>query len=230
MTVTRPIVIVGSDASARRALRTWFEREHWLVREAEEPLLAGVGEPPAVVVACSTGGDQAAVAACSHLRHAPFTRGVPILVFGVRPDARDAVLEAGADDVLDAVNPRELIARVRALLRRRSAAGESPHEVYERGRLRIDFDAREVRIDGSAVHVPLRDFALLRFFVEHPNRVHRREEVLAAVWGRKVRVEPRTVDAHVRRLRGMLARAGAASALVTVRGVGYRLDPSRLEG
>src|SRR5579883_2341533 len=222
MPLTRPIVIVGSDAPAREALRTWFEREHWFVREADEPLLAGLGDAPAAIVAC-TDGHQAAVAVCSRLRHAPGTRGVP-------PEARGAVLEAGADDVLDATNPRELIARVRAALRRRSAAQAPPHEVYERGRLRIDFDAREVRIDGRGVHVAARDFALLRFFVEHPSRVHRREEVLAAVWGRKVRVEPRTVDAHVRRLRWVLARAGAAAALVTVRGVGYRLDPSRLEG
>jgi|GEM_PF-1214683 two-component system phosphate regulon response regulator PhoB len=229
MPLTRPIVIVGSDAPAREALRTWFEREHWFVREADEPLLAGLGDAPAAIVAC-TDGHQAAVAVCSRLRHAPGTRGVPILVCGVPPEARGAVLEAGADDVLDATNPRELIARVRAALRRRSAAQAPPHEVYERGRLRIDFDAREVRIDGRGVHVAARDFALLRFFVEHPSRVHRREEVLAAVWGRKVRVEPRTVDAHVRRLRWVLARAGAAAALVTVRGVGYRLDPSRLEG
>jgi two-component system phosphate regulon response regulator PhoB len=227
MTLTRPIVIVGRNESARRALRTWFEREHWVVREAEEPVLVLLGDAPELVVACMDGED-AAVAACSRLRHAPVTRGVPILVCGVRPDARDALLEAGADDVLGAPNPRELVARVRALLRRRSVAETPPREVFERGRLRIDFDAREVRLDGRPLHVPLRDFALLRFFVEHPNRVHRREEVLAAVWGRKVRVEPRTVDAHVRRLRRLLAQGGAAAALVTVRGVGYRLDPSRL--
>jgi len=98
--------------------------------------------------------------------------------------------------------------------------------VFEQGCLRIDFDAYEVFLDGRKVHLYLREFEILRFFVQFPNRVFTRARILESVWGSKKRdVDPRTVDVHVRRLRTRIERDHAHPELiVTVRGVGYKFD------
>lgn len=98
-----------------------------------------------------------------------------------------------------------------------------PANVYEQGRLRIDFDAYEVFVDGQQVHLFLREFQLLRFFVQSPNHVFRREQILDLVWGPEASIDLRTVDVHIRRLRTVIERDDAHPELiVTVRGVGYK--------
>ncbi|HVO27142.1 MAG TPA: winged helix-turn-helix domain-containing protein [Candidatus Margulisiibacteriota bacterium] len=98
-------------------------------------------------------------------------------------------------------------------------------DAYEKGRLRIDFAAYEVWLDGRPVHLSLRDFELLRFFVRSPNRVYDRTLILKLVWGNDTHVTQRTVDVHVRRLRLRIERDPANPELiVTVRGVGYRFN------
>jgi DNA-binding response OmpR family regulator len=102
--------------------------------------------------------------------------------------------------------------------------------VYEKGRLRIDFDAYEVLVDGRKVHVFLREFELLRFLVHAPNRVFSREQILRELWRRDDHVEPRTVDVHMRRLRTRIERnADHPEVIVTVRGVGYKFNDRALE-
>jgi DNA-binding response OmpR family regulator len=102
---------------------------------------------------------------------------------------------------------------------------EPRSDVYEKGRLRIDFAAYEVWLDGQLAHLSLRDFELLRFFVRSPNRVYDRSLILKLVWGNDTHVTPRTVDVHVRRLRVRIERDPALPELiVTVRGVGYRFN------
>jgi len=102
-------------------------------------------------------------------------------------------------------------------------------DVYEKGRLRIDFAAYEVWLDNQPVHLSLRDFELLRFFVRSPNRVYERGLILKLVWGNDTHVTQRTVDVHVRRLRLRIERDPAAPELiVTVRGVGYRFNDRAL--
>jgi two-component system, OmpR family, alkaline phosphatase synthesis response regulator PhoP len=114
-------------------------------------------------------------------------------------------------------------------LSERSVRGpEPPRRVYECGRLRIDFDAYEVWVDGHSVHLLRREYELLRFFVESPNRVFDRTQILAHVWPR-ARINPRTVDVHVYRLRHCLERDPEHPELfVTVRGVGWRFDERTL--
>jgi DNA-binding response OmpR family regulator len=123
------------------------------------------------------------------------------------------------------------VARVRAVLRR--THGEDvppPHEVFERGRLRVDFDTYEVFVGGDRASLSLREFELLKFFVQHPYRVYDRLQLLDLVWGRDTHVEPRTVDVHIRRLRKRIERNDAAPDLIlTVRGVGYKFNPDALE-
>ena len=101
---------------------------------------------------------------------------------------------------------------------------------YDQGGLRIDFDGYEVFLDGRKIHVYLREFEILRFFIQHPNRVFTRAHILDAVWGSKSRgIDPRTVDVHVRRLRTRIERDHAHPELiVTVRGVGYKFDARAL--
>ena len=124
------------------------------------------------------------------------------------------------------------MARVRAVLRR--THGEevpAPHEVFERGRLRVDFDTYEAAVDGARAALSLREFELLKFFVTHPNRVYDRLQLLDLVWGQDVHVEPRTVDVHIRRLRKHIEKNDAEPELiVTVRGVGYKFNPDALDG
>jgi len=111
--------------------------------------------------------------------------------------------------------------------RLRTHAGDiaAPHETFERGRLRIDFDTYEVFVDDAAVPLSIRDFELLKFFVRHPHRVYDRVQLLDLVWGPDTCVEPRTVDVHIRRLRKRIERDdGAPELILTVRGVGYKCN------
>ena len=106
----------------------------------------------------------------------------------------------------------------------------APHEFYERGRLRIDFDTYEAFLGGNRMTVSLREFELLKFFVLHPYRVYDRLQLLDLVWGQEVHVEPRPVDVHIRRLRKHIERDDANPELIlTVRGVGYKFIPDTLE-
>jgi two-component system response regulator RegX3 len=101
-------------------------------------------------------------------------------------------------------------------------------ELLQCGAICADLDAYEVTVDGQPVQVYLREFEILVLLLRHPNRVWRREEIIAAIWGAADAVEPRTIDVHIRRLRTHLGgRKGAGSAIVTVRGVGYKLDARR---
>lgn len=118
-------------------------------------------------------------------------------------------------------------------IRRAESAGpppERPREVYEKGRLRIDFDAYEVFVDGKQVHLSLRNFELLSFFVRSPHRVYDRDKILQLVWGKQMHVAPRTIDVHVRSLRVQIERDPTHPDLIlTVRGVGYRFNERALE-
>ncbi|HTY53942.1 MAG TPA: winged helix-turn-helix domain-containing protein, partial [Candidatus Binataceae bacterium] len=170
---------------------------------------------------------------CRKLRNAPATAALPILILTARGEEVDRVLglEMGADDyVVKPFSPRELLARIKGLLRRARASTEPQAEgIYERGRVRIDFGSYQVMVDGRVCDLSVREFELLKFFVQHPGRVYRREQLLDIVWGHDVHVEPRTVDVLIRRLRRQVERDDNDPELIlTVRGVGYRFNPDPL--
>jgi len=152
------------------------------------------------------------------------TSTVPIVMLTARGEEADRIvgLELGADDYLvKPFSPKELVARVRAVLRRPPpVSGNDRNPGYERGRLAIDFEAVSVRVSGSPVRLTKREFELLRFLVENRNRVLSRDRLLERVWGLDRQVETRSVDVHVGRLRGKLGQAGRQ--IETVIGMGYR--------
>ncbi|HJQ85228.1 MAG TPA: response regulator transcription factor [Candidatus Binatia bacterium] len=237
MAVKRTILVVEDEKDIRELVRFHLEQEGYAVREADtgESALALVdAERPALLVLDLMLPGIDGLEVCRRLRSVEASRSVPIVVLTAKAAEVDRVLglEMGADDyVTKPFSPRELVARVRAVLRR-SAAEEprTPHEIYERGRLRLDFDTYEVFLDGQPVGFSLREFELLKFFVRHPHRVYDRLQLLDLVWGPEMHVEPRTVDVHVRRLRKRLERDdGDPRLILTVRGVGYKFNPEALE-
>ena len=133
-------------------------------------------------------------------------------------------LEAGADDyVTKPFSPRELMARIKAVLRRRSP--QLTDEVVETAGLRLDPVSHRVSADGLQLQLGPTEFRLLHFLMTHPERVHSRTQLLDQVWGDHVFVEERTVDVHIRRLRKALETSGHDRLVETVRGSGYRLSP-----
>ena len=160
-------------------------------------------------------------------RSHPRTQQVPILMITARGDEPDRVagLDAGADDyIVKPFSPRELLARIRAVLRRR--VPEPPGGVLTVGDLAMDTDTYRVSWQEQPLKVGPTEFKLLQHFMRHPERVHTRGALLDKVWGDHVYIEERTVDVHVKRLREALGDAG--KMIETVRGAGYRLTAQAL--
>ncbi len=172
---------------------------------------------------------------CKMVRQRTRSSRLPIVMLTARAAEVDRVLglEFGADDyITKPFSPRELLARVKAVLRRAEAGGteDQPRDVFERGRLRMDFESHEVWLDGKILEMSLREFELLKFFVRNPNKVFDRLTILDLVWGGDTYVEPRTIDVHVRRLRMLIERDASRPDLIqTVRGVGYKFIPEALD-
>jgi two-component system, OmpR family, alkaline phosphatase synthesis response regulator PhoP len=233
----KKILVVEDEKDIRDLIRYNLEQEGFGVLEAEEGELALAlvrRERPALVVLDIMLPGMSGLEICRLIRHEEEIARVPILMLTAKAAEVDKVvgLEMGADDyVTKPFSPRELLARVRAVLRRAHGPEvERPHECYERGRLKIDFDTYQVFLGGREVELSLREFELLSFFVRHPKRVFERTQLLDTVWGRDTFVEPRTVDVHVRRLRMRIERDDARPELIlTVRGVGYKFNDAALD-
>lgn len=160
-------------------------------------------------------------------RSAARTKAVPILMLTARGDEADRVagLDAGADDyIVKPFSPRELLARIRAVLRRR--VPESAGGMVKVADLQLDCDTYRVSWQDKPLKVGPTEFKLLQYLMRHPERVHTRGMLLDKIWGDHVYIEERTVDVHVKRLRESLGDAG--SMIETVRGAGYRLTASPL--
>ena len=158
------------------------------------------------------------------LRGTERTRRIPIIMLTARAEERDKIegLESGADDYLTKpFSPKELLARIKAVLRRRSP--ELTDDAVEIAGLRLDPATHRVVGNGREIALGPTEFRLLHFFMTHPERVHSRAQLLDRVWGDHVFIEERTVDVHVKRLREALSPVACAQMIETVRGAGYRL-------
>ena len=161
---------------------------------------------------------------CKILRHDPKTRSIPIIMVTAKAAEIDRVLglEHGADDyVVKPFSPRELVLRVRKLLKRQNNE-ETVSDQFTAGALSIDLSKHLVSVDGQEVELTVTEFKLLSLFVKRQGRVLSRDQLLEDVWEYSSSVDTRTVDTHVRRLREKLG--SAAEYLTTIRGVGYRFD------
>ncbi|MGH7988530.1 MAG: response regulator [Candidatus Binataceae bacterium] len=230
------ILIVEDEADIRELLRYNLAQEGFAIEEAgdgAEALERIERRAPDLLLLDLMLPRMSGLELCRRIRSTPATATLPILMLTARGDEADRVLglEMGADDyVSKPFSPREVAARVKALLRRASPPDAGAPGLYQRGRLRIDFGTYEVFVDGVKRELALREFELLRFFAQHPMRVYSREQLLDLVWGRDTYVEPRTVDVHVRRLRQQIERDDANPELIlTVRSVGYRFNPEALD-
>ena len=164
---------------------------------------------------------------CRMIRRQAETAAIPIIMLTAKTDPVDKILglEIGADDyITKPFHVRELIARVRAVLRRteRRPDDDLPESFDFRG-LHVDFKSYQVTVNGQPVELSSREFKLLQFFIGHPGRVYSREQLLDRVWGDEAFVEPRTVDVHISRLRGVIEPDKETPRyILTVRGIGYK--------
>ncbi len=159
------------------------------------------------------------------LRSDALTRDIPIIMLTARGEERDKILglESGADDyITKPFSPRELMARIRAVLRRH--VSQLPDETVTINDLELSPESHRVTAKGFVIEVGPTEFRLLHFFMTHAERVHSRTQLLDQVWGTQVFVEERTVDVHIRRLRAVLEPFGLDGLIQTVRGSGYRFS------
>ena len=159
------------------------------------------------------------------LKKDDLTRELPIIMLTARAEEEDTVqgLESGADDYMTKpFSPRELVARIRAVLRRGGPAGED--EMLRANGLSIDLASHRVSAGDTPLEMGPTEYRLLEFFMSHPERVYSRGQLLDRVWGSNVYVEERTVDVHIRRLRKALEPHGHDALIQTVRGAGYRFS------
>ena len=193
-------------------------------RSAEEAASILNGALPDVMVLDWMLPGQAGDAFARKLRSQPRTRELPIIFVTARVEERDklAGLESGADDYLTKpFSPKELTARIKAVLRRR--APQLTDDAIRIGGLELNPATRRVAGDGRPLELGPTEFRLLHFFMSHPERVYNRTQLLDGVWGDHVFVEERTIDVHIRRLRQALSATGHDRLIETVRGAGYCL-------
>ena len=158
------------------------------------------------------------------LRRDELTSALPIIMLTARGEEADKLksFDSGVDDyVTKPFSPRELVARMKALLRR---AGAPEDNILEVGGIRLDLNGHRVSIDGQPIHMGPTEYRLLELLMRHPDRAFDRSQLLDRVWGRSVYVEERTVDVHVLRLRKILQPYELQHLIQTVRGVGYRFS------
>ena len=227
--MTKPTLLLVEDDRALADLLTWhFTREGYeIVRTADgdEALLLAEERTPDLVILDWMIEGVTGIEVCRRLRRRSSTAQVPIIMLTARGEESDRIrgLETGADDyVTKPFSPRELIARVGAVLRRIRPALAGEQLVF--GDIEMDVDAYRVRRGGEAVQLGPTEFRLLRHLMEQPGRVFSRERLLDAVWGHDPDIDARTVDVHIRRLRKALNQGDRADVIRTVRSAGYSLD------
>jgi two-component system phosphate regulon response regulator PhoB len=227
--VTKPLLLLVEDDRALADLLIWhFDREGYdIVRTADgdEALILAEERTPDLIILDWMIEGVSGIEVCRRLRRRTPTSHVPIIMLTARGEESDRIrgLETGADDyVTKPFSPRELLARVGAVLRRVRPALAGEQLTY--ADIEMDVDAHRVRRGGKAIQLGPTEFRLLRHFMEHPGRVFSRERLLDAVWGHDPEIDVRTVDVHIRRLRKALNEGADLDVIRTVRSAGYSLD------
>ena len=226
--MTPYILVVDDEAALLTLVRYNLEQGGFEVGEAvdgDEAMLMIAERRPDLILLDWMLPRLSGIEICRRLRRSADTQNLPIIMLTARGEENDRVrgLDCGADDyIVKPFSPSELVARVRAVLRRLRPAFEA--KTVEYGDVTMDIAEYRVTRGGEAVRLAPTEFRLLRHFMENPGRVFSREQLLDAVWGREIYLEPRTVDVHVRRLRKNLNAGGKRDIIRTVRTAGYALD------
>lgn len=221
------ILVVEDERSIRDMLRVTLERNGFEVTDAadaETALVRIADRNPDLILLDWMLPGMSGIDLARRLKRDASASDTPIIMVSARGEEEDRVrgLDIGADDyVAKPFSPRELLARIRAVMRRSEPGGE---QVLTSDGLMLDPVSHRVTVDNQEIRLGPTEFRLLRFLMSHPERVYTRVQLLDNVWGANVYVEERTVDVHVRRLRKALAPTGHDRIIQTVRGSGYRLS------
>lgn len=229
MSNLQPHVLIIEDEPALVELLSYnLEKAGFQInvaRDGDEALLAVEERKPDIVLLDWMLPYVSGIEICRRIRRNPDTRDLPIILLTARGEEDDRIrgLEAGADDyVVKPFSPSELVARVRAVLRRTRPAFDKDSLTY--ADITMDLTTHRVSRNGEPIDLGPTEFRLLRFMMEHPGRVFSREQLLDSVWGHDVYIEIRTVDVHIRRLRKAMNLPGTDDLIRTVRSAGYALD------
>ena len=223
------VLVVEDEQEIREMLNFSLTRAGFSVWEADsaEAALGQLEGPlPALLIIDWMLPGMSGVELARRLRQDEHTANLPMIMLTARGEETDKLksFDSGMDDYLTKpFSPKELIARMRALLRR---TGTPDSGVIACGPMRLDLKAHKLSVGGEAVKVGPTEFRLLELFMRNPDRAFGRAQLLDRVWGRSIYVEERTVDVHVLRLRKTLKPFGADQLIQTVRGVGYRFSPA----
>ena len=221
------VLIVEDEQEIREMLSFTLKRNGFQINEAasaEEALNRLQGRLPALLIIDWMLPRMSGIDLARRLRKDEHTAGLPLIMLTARGEETDKLksFDSGIDDYLTKpFSPKELVARIRALLRR---AGNPDDGVLRNGVLQLDLNSHKLMVGDVPVKIGPTDFRLLELFMRHPERAFSRSQLLDRVWGRSIYVEERTVDVHVLRLRNSLKPHGLHRLIQTVRGVGYRFS------
>lgn len=228
LTMTKRILVVEDEMPIREMICMVLEQNGYEPIEADDYPSAlkkiAIPYPDLILLDWMLPGGSG-LQLLKHLKKESLTKDIPVLMLTARSgeDDRVAGLETGADDyIIKPFSPKELIARIKAVMRRTSTSGEN--DVLEFEQLRLETDSHRLMVGDSILDIGPREFKLLHFFMSHPERVFSREQLLDQVWGTNVYVEDRTVDVVIRRLRKSLEPSGYDRMIQTVRSAGYRFS------
>ncbi len=228
------ILIVEDEPAIRQLLNTALSREGFTVLEAANTSLADAhiaNALPSLVLLDWMMPGESGISYLRRLRKDELTRELTVVLLTARDAEADVVtgLDAGADDYLTKpFSPRELISRVKAHLRRSQGFGTGI--ALRIGAITLDTASYTVQISDKNLAIKGSEFRLLKFLMEHPDRVYSRAQLLDQVWGRNTFLEERTVDVHILRLRKLLKPSGCDKLVQTVRGAGYKLSAEKHPG
>ncbi len=222
------ILIVEDDPSLSELLAYNFDSAGLtasVVSEGDEALPTIIDERPDLIILDWMLPNLSGIEICRQIRQHADINKPPIIMLTAKGEEAERIrgLETGADDyVIKPFSPSELIARVKAVLRRTHP--EKTADILEFGDISMNLEEHRVSRNGQYTHLGPTEYRLLRVFLEKPGRVFSREQLLDRVWGRDIYVEPRTVDVHIRRLRKAMQLPGTSNLIRTVRAAGYSID------
>ncbi len=221
------VLIVEDELAIREMMKFAFHKSEYALQEAEDAEQAQViiqDQRPDLILLDWMLPGMSGLELAQRLKSNPDTQDIPIIMLTARGDENDRVrgLDCGADDyVVKPFSPRELMARIKAVLRR---VDPGMGDTVEIGGITLDNATHRVTITGKTLEFGPTEYKLLHFFMTHPERVYNRSQLLDRVWGGNVYIEERTVDVHIRRLRKVLAEHKKEHLVQTVRGSGYRFS------